>query len=163
MPLQATIVDDSDGFRGNVDNDPANIQTNAKVTFVVYDASTNALVATFTDVPVNLINPADPTVGTAIVNWTANIGSADAITYMVHTIVTNFYTRESVDDDELVTVAKPLDNSITGGGYIINSDSAGQYAADDGRKTNFGFNVKFNKSGVPTPRGKSTSFSAAGE
>ncbi len=44
--------------------------------------------------------------------------------------------------------AKPLDNSITGGGYIINTDSAGQYAADDGLKTNLGFNAKFNKNGT---------------
>jgi hypothetical protein len=130
--------------------------TNARVTFTVYDAATNALVATFANVAVNLLNPgdptvgtpADPTVGTALASWTANIGSADAVTYRVHTVVTNYYTRDTVLDDELVTVAKPLDNSITGGGYIINTDSAGLYAADDGLKTNFGFNVKLNRSGT---------------
>jgi Calx-beta domain/FG-GAP-like repeat/Bacterial Ig domain/TLD len=154
VPLQASIVDTPDGFRGNVDNeDTTNTLTNARVTFMVYDASTNALLATITNVPVNLINPADPTVGSALSNWTANIGSADAVTYRVRTIVNNYYTQDSVLDDELVTVAKPLDNSITGGGYIINTDSAGRYAADDGLKTNLGFNAKFNNAGT-NPQGK---------
>ena len=36
---------------------------------------------------------------------------------------------------------------ITGGGYLLLADSAGQIAGDDGTKANFGFNVKYNKSG----------------
>ena len=161
VPLQATIVDINDlgapgglGLRGNVDNDDVtNLCTNARVTFTIYDAATNILLKTISNVAVNLLNPADPTVGTALANWSADIGSNDAVTYRVHTVVTNYYTRDTVLDDELVTVAKPLDNSVTGGGYIINTDSAGLYAADDGLKTNFGFNVKFNKSGT-NPQGK---------
>jgi hypothetical protein len=37
---------------------------------------------------------------------------------------------------------------ITGGGYVIPTQSSGLYASDAGRKTNFGFNVKYNKSGT---------------
>jgi hypothetical protein len=40
---------------------------------------------------------------------------------------------------------KPSDNMITGGGYLINVASAGTYSGDTGLRTNFGFNVKFNK------------------
>jgi len=49
-----------------------------------------------------------------------------------------------------------LDSFVTGGGYIVvpaNPDgkttaSAGLYAADAGSKNNFGFNIKYNKSGT---------------
>jgi hypothetical protein len=34
---------------------------------------------------------------------------------------------------------------ISGGGHIIAVDSKGPYASDPGRKVNFGFNVKWNK------------------
>jgi hypothetical protein len=40
-----------------------------------------------------------------------------------------------------------LSNFITGGGYIVLSNSEGQLAGDAGTKTNFGFNVKYNKGG----------------
>ncbi len=140
VPLRATIVDWPDASRGNVGGQ-------AKVTFEVYDDK-DVLVKTFADLPASLIDPANPAVGTALAYWKADIGSADAMTYTVRTIVSGYYVRDNVLDDELITIAKPLDNSITGGGFIVNSDSAGRYAADDGQKTNFGFNVKFNKKGT---------------
>ncbi|HET9216329.1 MAG TPA: matrixin family metalloprotease, partial [Terriglobia bacterium] len=54
-------------------------------------------------------------------------------------------TRNSSSDDSIVTVTRPLEYMVTGGGYLINQESAGVYAGDDGLRTNFGFNVKFNK------------------
>jgi hypothetical protein len=46
-------------------------------------------------------------------------------------------------------VAKPLaSNFISGGGYLVLSNSAGQIAGDAGRKSNFGFNVKYTKKGT---------------
>src|SRR5574341_364776 len=49
----------------------------------------------------------------------------------------------------IVTVAQPLTtNFITGGGHLLLSSSAGQYAGDSGSKANFGFNVKYNKKGT---------------
>jgi hypothetical protein len=36
---------------------------------------------------------------------------------------------------------------ITGGGYVVMQNSAGTIAGDPGTKNNFGFNVKYNKSG----------------
>ncbi len=44
-----------------------------------------------------------------------------------------------------MVVSKPSNNFITGGGYLINESSAGAFGGDEGLKTNFGFNVKFNK------------------
>jgi hypothetical protein len=48
----------------------------------------------------------------------------------------------------VVTVSKPLPNTITGGGYLTEVNSAGQTPGDLGTKTNFGFNVKYNKNGT---------------
>jgi hypothetical protein len=55
-----------------------------------------------------------------------------------------------VDDNSVentvVTVSQATSSMITGGGYLVNSNSGGQYAGNPGQKTNFGFNVKYNKS-----------------
>jgi hypothetical protein len=48
----------------------------------------------------------------------------------------------------VVTVYKPNGDFITGGGTIIPTLSVGSMKSDPGLKTNFGFNVKFNKSGT---------------
>src|SRR5262249_57131215 len=57
--------------------------------------------------------------------------------------------RDSSSDDAVVTVSLPYGTGfITGGGYLVAQASAGQYAASAGTKENFGFNVKFNKSGT---------------
>jgi hypothetical protein len=45
----------------------------------------------------------------------------------------------------IVTVAQPKNDMITGGGHLINTSSAGQYAAENGLKTNLGFNLKYNR------------------
>jgi hypothetical protein len=37
---------------------------------------------------------------------------------------------------------------ITGGGFLLNQASGGLYPGQTGLKTNFGFNVKYNKSGT---------------
>src|SRR6185436_5006725 len=53
----------------------------------------------------------------------------------------------SSDENVEIAVAPPLDDFITGGGYIVLSNSAGMKAGDAGKKNNFGFNVKYNRSG----------------
>lgn len=98
---------------------------------------------------VGLVNPSDTKTGTATCNWNANIGSADSTSYTIGIIVNNYYTRDASADNAVVTVSKPLGtNFITGGGYLVLSNSEGQKAGDDGTKNNFGFNVKFNKAGT---------------
>ncbi len=50
------------------------------------------------------------------------------------------------EDKTVINVYRTsLDEFITGGGHIIPTASKGEYASDPGRKTNFGFNVKWNK------------------
>ena len=81
-------------------------------------------------------------------NWAVNIGTADSATYTVGIRVNGYYARNSAEDDAVVTVAKPLNSFISGGGHIVLTDSAGLKAGDDGSKANFGFGVKFNQSGT---------------
>jgi hypothetical protein len=115
------------------------------VTFINRD--TNTPISGCTDLPVGLVNPGDLQTGTATCNWSVTI-SGDAQDFTVGTVVNNYYTRNASDDNVVVMVAKPLASEfITGGGYIILAGSAGQLAGDEGSKANFGFNVKYNKSG----------------
>ncbi|MCU0382412.1 MAG: putative metal-binding motif-containing protein, partial [Chitinophagaceae bacterium] len=94
-----------------------------------------------------LVNSADLRTGTVTFNWTVNIGSADAEQYTVGIEVDGYYTRNQGSDNAVINVAKPLNDFVTGGGFIVASNSAGRYASDPGTKNNFGFNVKYNKSG----------------
>ncbi len=142
VTLAATIKDitavlpGSDGNGGDI--------RNATVQFVDRGNSDAVLCSA----NVGLVNLADPLVGTAVCTWYANLGTANAINPNVGIIVNNYYTRNSSDDDTVITVAKPLANFITGGGYLLLSSSAGQVAGASGKKNNFGFNVKFNKQGT---------------
>ena len=117
--------------------------SNATLTFVNKDTNTD--IAT---VPISLVSALDTKVGTSVYNWSVNIGSADSDIFSIGFRVNGYYTRFYSTDDEVITVSKPVGtNFITGGGHIINSASTGLYAGGAGLKTNFGFNVKYNKSG----------------
>jgi hypothetical protein len=118
---------------------------NARVTFVD-GSSGNPLSSGCSNLPVGLVNAGDLKTGTATCNWSANIGNADSQAFTIGIKVANYYTRYSSTDDTVVTVSKPLSSFITGGGYLVNQASAGQKAGGTGQKTNFGFNVKYNKS-----------------
>jgi hypothetical protein len=144
IALSATVKDIT-AVIGDPDHDPyAGDIRNATVKFVNRDAG-NAVLCT---APVGLVNSSDPKIGVATCNWTANIGNADGVAYNIGIIVEGYYRRNSSDDNVIVNVSKPLDSFITGGGYLIMQSPAGQYAGDPGSKNNFGFNVKYNKSGT---------------
>lgn len=145
MTSTATIRDITD-VTGDpaYDADAGDIRK-AKVDIINRD--TNAVLCN--DVAVGLVNSADTKVGTATCNWTANIGNNDAYNYTIGIRVESWYTRNSSYDDVVVNVSKPLASSfITGGGYLVNQMSAGQYAGTQNMRSNFGFNVKYNKSGT---------------
>jgi hypothetical protein len=62
-------------------------------------------------------------------------------------VVGNYYARNDSSENTVVTVTQPGNDFITGGGYLVLANSAGLKAGDAGTKNNFGFNVKYNKSG----------------
>ena len=82
----------------------------------------------------------------ATYNWNVDIGAANSQSYTIGIIVNNYYTRNSSNDNSIITVSKPLGDFITGGGYLNLQSSAGIKAGDAGTKNNFGFNVKYNNS-----------------
>jgi len=148
VTLSATIKDITPVDPSGSDPHPDNYQgviTNAKVTFINRD--NNTVIAS--NVPVGLVNAGDSTVGTATYNWTVNISPNVSQQYTIGIIVTNYYTRNSSFDDDVVTVSvPPAAGSITGGGYLVMSNSAGLYPGGVGTKNNFGFNCQNTKSGV---------------
>jgi hypothetical protein len=140
--LSAVITDAADGSRGDI--------RNATVTFVNRDAS-GAAFTNCANRPVGLVTVGDTTVGAATCNTTLTAGTSQtaANLYTVGIVVNNWYTRNSSDDNTVVAVAQSIAGSITGGGFLVNELSGGQYAGDVGRKTNFGFNVRLDKNGAP--------------
>ena len=69
--------------------------------------------------------------------------------YTVGIKVNCYHVDDNSAENSVVTISQAINGMITGGGYLVNSapsSSGGQYAADAGQKTNFGFNVKYNKS-----------------
>jgi hypothetical protein len=147
VTLRATIQDPpkttADPFQGDI--------RNATVTFVNRD--TKAVLGT-ANLPVTLINSSDTTTGSAIQSVSLPINTTTGSTqYTIGIIVgyngSGYYTDNNSVEDTVVTVSQPIGTGfITGGGYLVASASAGSYAADPGSKVNFGFNVKYNKSGT---------------
>jgi hypothetical protein len=91
---------------------------------------------------------AETDIGVATCVWEADLKNEDAVQFDVGVAVVGYYSNDKAPERTLVTVARPLDDFITGGGYVVLSDSAGLYAGDAGSKANFGFSVKFNKKGT---------------
>ena len=138
----------------NPDPDAGDIRK-AKVKFV--DRDNNTDISGWINV-VDLIDPADNRTGTVSYEWLVDIGNQTSQSFTVGVIVgydyypepdeyEGYYLSNSSDDNTVETIYKSVGDFITGGGYIIPDNSAGQYASTDGLKTNFGFNVKYNKKG----------------
>lgn len=125
---------------------------NATVTFVDAGKSPGDAGYELCSAPVDAIfivgGQPDTNIGTAECVWHVDIGNADAVPFHIGVVVGGRYTNDLFPEQTIVTVAKPLDNFITGGGYLVLEASEGAYASDDGSKANFGFNVKFNKKGT---------------
>jgi hypothetical protein len=158
--LSATIKDITAVIGDSAyDPDQGNI-TNARIDFVnelgtVYPGCGNL-------VP-SLVSSSDTKVGTVSCQTSMSISNSSGSQYTVKIVVRNYYTDTTAGDaTTVITVAQPLTSSfITGGGYLLNPTStAGTYAGDGNRKTNFGFNVKYNKSGTNC---RATSMSSSGE
>jgi hypothetical protein len=143
--LAATITDASDGSPGDI--------RNARVSFIDYTNPTTPKTLC-SNLSVGLVSTSDTTVGTATCNASLAIGTQNGTSYNIGIQVSGYYTNTSgyytnTPSTTLTTVevADPLSSGfITGGGFLINSNSSGTYSGDSGQKTNFGFNVKYNSS-----------------
>jgi hypothetical protein len=125
------------------DNYPGDIR-NATVTFVNRDANNAPLCIA----PVLLVNSSDPKTGSATCTFTGTVGSTGSTQYTVGIVAGGYYVRNSSLDDTLVTISQVGAGMITGGGFQLMQNSAGTIAGSPGTNNNFGFNVKYNKSGT---------------
>jgi hypothetical protein len=142
VALSAFVVDDADGNRGDI--------RNATVTFHNDDVTGSALGTP--NIPVGLIDPAIKTDGfvTTDLNYTLNNSeqTGGGKVWTVFTTVNNYYCG-ATDEATVVTLAMPGEDFVTGGGHILQTNTTGQYPGlnNTGKKMNFGFVMKWNKSG----------------
>ena len=119
LTLNATIKDTSVC--------PGNI-AKAKVSFFVSsnNGSSFSPVSSAQNLPVGLVNPADPTVGTAAASAQYNIGSNLAITLVIKVVVGGEYTLNSDEFNVPVVIAVPgQPNTLTAGGKLGNTATTG--------------------------------------
>ncbi|MCE3278070.1 MAG: hypothetical protein K0S44_261 [Bacteroidetes bacterium] len=143
--LSATVIDTADSNRGDIRNalvrfkiQPYNCDISMTPGAVIYTRWRT----------VSLVNASDISTGTAVLDTSFNIGSCDAKIYDVTVETGNYYTGNS--GMATITVAKSLNDFITGGGHLIvgagsGNKTSGTYKSTDNSKTNWGFNVKYNK------------------
>gem|GEM_PF-3970014 len=137
--LSASVIDTSALYPAN-DKYPGDIRK-ARVKFVNLDNNQD-ISGWLTP---GLANAADTTSGIVTYNWTVALPTSGYDVHSIGVIVDNDYTGTS--QSVLSVWRSSLTQFITGGGHLIPASSGGQYASDAGRKVNFGFNVKYNKTG----------------
>jgi len=139
--MSATIFEESGGNTGDIRNGQAR--------FVVKDGSN--VIHTSAWMPINLVAPDNLAIGYITYNWIATVlsktNTSQIYDVSVELSAASYYELCS-DQQVVLNLYVPTGEFITGGGYIIAEESAGTYAADTGTKTNFGFNVKWNKKGT---------------
>jgi hypothetical protein len=145
--LSATIKDITavsgdaayDAFAGDI--------RKAKVMFVNRDAGNAPISGWLTPV---LVSATDLKTGTITFSWAVNIGTQNSQSYNIGIVVDapGYYTQNVAEDDQIITVSKPLLDFVTGGGYLVLQTSAGPKAGNVGSRNNFGFSVKYNKNGT---------------
>jgi hypothetical protein len=131
VTLRATILDIT-AVSGDPASDPDGGDiSNANVTFYVNGDNEGTF-------PVELVMVGNTLVGSASTKVTLAIGDYD-----IDIVVNGYYTRS--ERSAAIEVVAPTPNSISGGGYLTLTASNGQYPGQNGTKTNFGFNIKYNK------------------
>src|SRR5438128_721867 len=123
---------------------------NATVTFVNREVAGNPPIAlSCANLPVALLSSSDLKTGSVTCTFTGTVQTTSGSTqYTVGIVVSGYYTRNASTDDTVVTLSQVGAGMITGGGYKVLQNSAGTIAGDQGKKNNFGFNVKYNKAGT---------------
>jgi len=153
VTLMATIFDSGT---------PAGDVRAAKVTFLLNGQP----ISSAKNLPVNLVDVNDGTVGTASAVVQLNIGSADSQDYKITVVIGGAYYNDPSDGESqtLVVVAKPIPGGrLFGTGEISNTSTPGSAglikgASGEANNTVFFLDVKYNKKGTtPTnPQGKVT-------
>ncbi|AIZ62615.1 hypothetical protein PK28_01030 [Hymenobacter sp. DG25B] len=147
----ATLTDKDDTFRGDV--------TNARAAFMEVSSTGTETTALFSspssspaDYLVSMLNSPDVTVGvarTGAKSITLSSGEAGSggKTLNLITVAKGDYYKGRTTDCTLITIAVPGQDFVNGGGSSIIAQSGGTYAAPANSRMNFGFTMKWNKTG----------------
>lgn len=136
IDLRASVADIADLHRGDI--------RNAKIKFVNLTSGTPSDITGWLSVE----DLTDPSTGVVSYPWTVTLQkNQTAETFTIAVVTGGYYTAH---EEVVITVYVPSGDFITGGGHVIPSGSAGLYPSDEGSKTRFGFNVRYNKKGTAT-------------
>lgn len=97
---------------------------------------------------VGLFDPNDATYGQAAYSLPYTLNNTECSTeggrsWVVWADATNYYEGRDRNNLNIVTLALPGNDFVTGGGNLIQINSGGQYAGTPGLRMNFGFNMKY--------------------
>jgi hypothetical protein len=146
VTLRATIQDITAANPAGPDQTAGDIR-NAKVDLRINGAAP----AGCAGLSPTLIASSDPKTGSVSCTTTLSSGTSST-EYTVSVVVTGYYQDTTDGDLGVVEVAQPNGTFITGGGYLV-STTSGKYGSSPATsRTNYGFNVKYNKSGT-NPQG----------
>lgn len=99
---------------------------------------------------VGSISPSNIREGIAVTDYDYTLQNSECSgggkTFEVTAKAGAYYTGQT-DQTTLVTLALPSSNSVSGGGHLLLSQSAGSYAGTSGSKMNFGFTMRLNPGG----------------
>lgn len=100
---------------------------------------------------VGLFDPNDPTYGQAAYSMQYTLNNSECTStggrsWVVWADANNYYEGNDRNNLNIVTLALPGSEFVTGGGNLIQINSGGQYAGTAGLRMNFGFNMKYNSS-----------------
>jgi hypothetical protein len=148
LTLAVTIRDDSGLCAGDI--------RTARVSFAVRnsDGSTTPINGA-TNLPVGLADPASRLVGTASAIVQYNLGNAEAANLDIAVLVSGNYVLNNPVYDTIAEVARPGPGRIVGAGTSNNQNSNGYLAGATLCFTNWGLDVKYNKSGT-NPQGSAS-------
>ena len=88
--------------------------------------------------PIGLVTASDTSTGVATCSFTATAG-----TYTIESRVGGWYARDAAADDVTLSVLRPNDDFVTGGGYAQLTTAAGSYAADVNSRADFTLNPQY--------------------
>ncbi|PWA07591.1 hypothetical protein DB891_14670 [Flavobacterium laiguense] len=148
VTLSATIKDIT--ALGGGDTNAGDIR-NAKVTFRLGNPMTGMILGT-SNIPVVLVSAGNTMIGTVSTTFNYTLSSTDCankgVTLDIYAVVNNYYKGDNCLDPGSVTISVPGSESVTGGGFLKMQNSIGTYAGTTGTKTNFGFTMKWTKTGT---------------
>lgn len=136
-------------------NIPTGDVRDAKVTFYYVNGSTLTPIPSAKNLPVNLINMTDGTVGVSSADVQVDIGKSTSVPFQIAVMITGGYINNLWDGESqaLETVAKPVSaGSIFGSGNVADDCSNGLIRGAADQQTSFNFDITYNKK-MTNPQG----------